>query len=147
MVCAVTMDTCKSAFLCIAVEADEASAGSVPVKFAHADPYELVKTRHVRRCSLHWILATELGIIRLVVCILKGYNAVIANITRSNFEELYGDIKERLCCDISNTSRTLWISWTVTVAVAGHFLILKVTTRAHIYWGGGGDLAVKLCWL
>lgn len=50
---------------------------------------------------------------------MQGYNDVIANIERTNFEVLYGSVKERLCCDVSNGSRTLWIAWTATVAVAG----------------------------
>jgi len=53
---------------------------------------------------------------------MQGYNAVLANIKRTNFENIYGDVKEGLCCDVSNGARLLWISWTATVVAAGIYL-------------------------
>ena len=57
---------------------------------------------------------------------MQAFDAVLANIQRSNFEQIYGNVKNLLCCNISDTSRLLWISWTVTGTIAGNRPIVPI---------------------
>ena len=50
---------------------------------------------------------------------LQGYNSLERQMSRSNFDDLYSDVKTLLCCTLANRVRYAWIAWTCAAAMAG----------------------------
>ena len=49
----------------------------------------------------------------------QAFDTILSSVNRSAWTPLYAQLKDLVCCSLSNDVRSIWISWTAASAAAG----------------------------
>ena len=53
------------------------------------------------------------------MCCCQAFDTILSSVNRSAWTPLYAELKDLICCSLTNDVRSIWISWTVAAASAG----------------------------